>query len=897
MAKRKSSRVTTPRSSRMSSIAAASTTDASESPMSVEGADANSTRPTSPAPGADESPIKSEAGSDATYKPGQKTAEPKAEPERMNRLNYLLNQSGVYTEILAKKMDRQRDERRKAAEKAQKADTKQSTRQGRASNAADPADSAGIKSTRSGAVHASTSTDTADSAPKPSKKAPAKVNKRKRNEEEDEEAIAALDLSARSTKAKAGGKAAKTETGQPSLVTGATLRDYQVAGVEWLVTLYENGLNGILADEMGLGKTLQTISFMAYLREKGVWGPFLIVCPLSTLANWVNEFERFTPSIPVVLYHGTPAERASLRSSRMSLSTSKDKSPATHFPVVVTSYELVMNDRKYLSKFQWKYIVVDEGHRLKNLNCKLIQELKTYTSANRLLLTGTPLQNNLAEMWSLLNFLLPSIFDDLDSFQEWFNFEEMSEEQIISSEASNSIVSKLHAILKPFLLRRLKIDVEKDLPPKKEYLLTAPLTRKQKELYDAVISRNLRSFLLEQKTRGDEPQTPTEASTEPATPSSPSRQSPEAAATIDISSDEDGPTSIAGRTRKRARFDYAEKADTAYFEDLENGVDSMHKQQEQSMADMGRAHNLQTATKSINNMKLQNLIMQLRKVCNHPWLFDWPVDPRTGGLSVNEDLINASGKMLLLNTLLDELFSRNHKVLLFSQFTSMLDIIEDWAAEYKGWKVCRIDGSTKQDDRRQQMKDFNEGTGPDSPKLFLLSTRAGGVGITLTGADTVVLFDSDWNPTMDDQASARAHRIGQTKPVLIFRLVSGHTVEENMLVKASSKRRLEQLVIGAGKFKIPGSEVSDVLAGKGPKKSIMAELSEVLLAEQSEQVALAERGDVIISKAELDSLLDRSDAAMTRAKGWKSKAQAATVFEAAPDETNDALAKAMAVKD
>lgn len=262
---------------------------------------------------------------------------------------------------------------------------------------------------------------------------------------------------------------------QPALVTGGVLRDYQLAGVEWLISLWENGLNGILADEMGLGKTLQTISFIAHLKSMKVAGPYLIVAPLSTLANWVNEFKRFTPTINVLLYHGTKEERQHMINRKMS----KKKETSFEFPVIVTSYEIVMNDRKYLQRYNWKYIVVDEGHRIKNMNCRLIRELKSYASANRLLLTGTPLQNNLAELWSLLNFLLPDIFDDLDMFQSWqverkkglisilihffrFDFSDINnksgQDRIIKEEEEDKIVTSLHTILKPFLLRRLKTD-------------------------------------------------------------------------------------------------------------------------------------------------------------------------------------------------------------------------------------------------------------------------------------------------------------------------------------------------------------------------------------------------------------------------------------------------------
>ncbi|KAH9822958.1 SNF2 family N-terminal domain-containing protein, partial [Melampsora americana] len=301
--------------------------------------------------------------------------------------------------------------------------------------------------------------------------------------------------------------------GQPSILSGVTMRPYQLAGMHWLATLYENGLNGILADEMGLGKTLQTISFLCYLRERGVWGPFLIVCPLSTVANWVNEFERFCPTKQFKIsknvttkddpkaWLGKPINQRNHKRNHLKSNLTNWTSTNTKetFPVVVTSYEIVMNDRQYLSQYAWSYIVVDESHRLKNLECKLVQELKSYTSANRLLLTGTPLHNNLKELWSLLNFILPEIFDDYSSFEQWFDLSSVTAASdsaaALSSAQAQHIVSNLHAILKPFMLRRMKSEVETSLPKKKEYLLTAPLTAQQKELYEAVINKSLRTLL------------------------------------------------------------------------------------------------------------------------------------------------------------------------------------------------------------------------------------------------------------------------------------------------------------------------------------------------------------------------------------------------------------------
>jgi ATP-dependent DNA helicase len=307
-------------------------------------------------------------------------------------------------------------------------------------------------------------------------------------------------------------------------------------------------------------------------------------------------------------------------------------------------------------------------------------------------------------------------------------------------------------------------------------------------------------------------------------------------------------------------------------------------------------------------MRLQNLIMQLRKISSHPFLFNWPTNS-DGEEIVDESLINASGKMLLLNRLLDALFAKGHKVLIFSQFTTMLDIIQDWATLYKGIKLCRIDGSTSQEERRSQMAEFNNGgDGPDACKLFILSTRAGGLGINLVAADTVIFFDQDWNPQMDLQAQDRAHRIGQTKPVLIFRLVSEHTVETKILQKAGDKRKLEALVIQQGKFGKVVDENGRVLLGRQSHRGqSTAEMARALLDLDGEEINVADASDKIISDADLEVLLDRSPEAYAREKGWaaglgkvgqkgreaqlaKGERTAFEVFETQRDEAAEGLA-------
>jgi ATP-dependent DNA helicase len=372
---------------------------------------------------------------------------------------------------------------------------------------------------------------------------------------------------------------------------------------------------------------------LAHLTEQGVQGPFMVVGPLSTLHNWANEFKKWTPELEAVIYHGSKETRASLRGTYY-----RGK---RNFPVMITSYEIVIRDIKELKKIPWKFVIIDEGHRLKNMNCRLIRELKTICGdgCNRLLLTGTPLQNNLTELWSLLNFLLPSIFDDLDSFQAWFDFDfsrEDNEQKVFEGEMQHSVVTKLHQILRPFLLRRLKADVELGLPKKHEYILFAWLSEWQSAMYEDLLKKQL--------------------------------------------------ADSAGKT-----------------------------------------------------MRMQNVLMQLRKCCNHPYLFEWPVDG-SGRETVDEILVEASGKMQLLDRILSELKKEGgHQVLIFSQMTRMLDILEDYLT-WRGASFRRLDGTVAAEDRMQSMKEFNE----QNIDVFLLSTRAGGLGINLVSADTVIIFDSDW---------------------------------------------------------------------------------------------------------------------------------------------------------
>lgn len=740
---------------------------------------------------------------------------------------------------------------------------------------------------------------------------------------------------------------------QPSLITGAKLKPYQLEGLAWMASLYENGISGILADEMGLGKTLQTIAFNAFFRERSN-KPFLVVCPLSVLHNWGAEFAKFAPKVPVCTYHGTPEERAELRrtvlipepdladdvwapgcapaaSRKSSLKKTargrppakkpapqskstfngksagrgrgngkgqskrkvtdlsdddeeetgkakKDKPhPSNTFPVVLTTYEMIIRDKSHLSAYSWGYIVVDEGHRLKNFDSKLMREIKQYSSAARMVLTGTPLQNNLAELWSLLNFVLPDIFSDLDSFQQWFDLS--PSETGLTSSRTTHIVNSLHAILKPFLLRRLKVDVETGLPPKKEYVLYAPLTERQREIYDAIVSGSIRAFLLRGKDESD-----------------PVKKA-KTLSKADVDAPRQTRSSKPGKEKGKKKNYNVDGDDDEYFERLENGNDKEATDSEQSAQEVGKEWAYKSSLKKVNNMSLQNTVMQLRKVCSHPFLFDWPIDPVTQQQIVDEQLVEASGKMMVLERLLDALFARGHKVLVFSQFKIGLDIIEDWATEFKGWPLCRIDGQTDAATRREEMARFQEGgDAPDAPRLFLLTTRAGGQGINLTAADTVIFYDQDWNPQMDAQAADRAHRIGQTKPVLVFRLVSKHTIETRIMQRATEKRQLEAMVIAKGKFKAPTAA-----AARGGKGETMAEIAASLLKLEGEQIDViasgadsssTERGKRVLSDGDLDALLDRSaEVFAERGSGWTGGAKENfAVFQAPVDTGNGALA-------
>ena len=470
----------------------------------------------------------------------------------------------------------------------------------------------------------------------------------------------------------------------PGFIKNGQMRDYQVQGLNWLISLHENGISGILADEMGLGKTLQTISFLGYLRFIAqITGPHLVVVPKSTLDNWKREFGKWIPEINVLVLQGAKDERATLINERL---------VDEKFDVCITSYEMILREKSHLKKFAWEYIIIDEAHRIKNEESSLAQIIRLFNSRNRLLITGTPLQNNLHELWALLNFLLPDVFGDSEAFDQWFSSQD---------EDSDTVVQQLHKVLRPFLLRRVKSDVEKSLLPKKEMNLYIGMSDMQVKWYKKILEKDI---------------------------------------------------------------------------DAVNGAGG----------------------KKESKTRLLNIVMQLRKCCNHPYLFEGaePGPPYT----TDEHLVNNAAKMVMLDKLLKRLKNQGSRVLIFSQMSRLLDILEDYSV-MRGYQYCRIDGSTAHEDRIAAIDDYNK---EGSEKfLFLLTTRAGGLGINLTSADIVILFDSDWNPQADLQAMDRAHRIGQTKQVIVFRFVTENAIEEKVLERAAQKLRLDQLVIQQGRAQQP----------------------------------------------------------------------------------------------
>jgi chromodomain-helicase-DNA-binding protein 1 len=472
----------------------------------------------------------------------------------------------------------------------------------------------------------------------------------------------------------------ETQPDYMGLDRGLVLRDYQMQGLNWLNLSWCKENSVILADEMGLGKTIQTICFLYYLfKAQQLYGPFLCLVPLSTMTAWQREFQLWAPDLNVVTYIGDVQSREIIRQHDWCFTGTK----RMKFNCILTTYEILLKDKMFLGCINWAALLVDEAHRLKNDDSLLYKALKEFNTNHRLLITGTPLQNSLKELWALLHFIMPQ------KFATWEEFEH------VHGNAMEKGYQKLHKELEPYILRRVKKDVEKSLPAKVEQILRVEMTTIQKQYYKWILTKNFNALLK-------------------------------------------------GR-----------KGSTSTF---------------------------------------LNIVIELKKCCNHAMLIKQPDDekPIVTQEDALKELLKGSGKLVLLDKLLCRLKETGHRVLIFSQMVRMLDILAEYLQK-RHFSFQRLDGSIKGEIRKQALDHFNAEGSQDF--CFLLSTRAGGLGINLATADTVIIFDSDWNPQNDLQAQARAHRIGQKNQVNIYRLVTARSVEEEIVERAKQKMVLDHLVI------------------------------------------------------------------------------------------------------
>ncbi|XP_069805896.1 chromatin-remodeling ATPase INO80 [Dendropsophus ebraccatus] len=748
---------------------------------------------------------------------------------------------------------------------------------------------------------------------------------------------------------------------QPTIFSGK-LKGYQLKGMNWLANLYEQGINGILADEMGLGKTVQSIALLAHLAEReNIWGPFLIISPASTLNNWHQEFSRFVPRFKVLPYWGNPHERKVIRKFWGQKTLYTQEAP---FHVVITSYQLVVQDVKYFQRVKWQYMVLDEAQALKSSSSVRWKILLQFQCRNRLLLTGTPIQNTMAELWALLHFIMPTLFDSHDEFNEWFSKDIESHAENKSAIDENQL-SRLHMILKPFMLRRIKKDVENELSDKIEILMYCNLTSRQKLLYQALKNKISIDDLL-QSSMG----TTQQAQNTTSSLMNLVMQFRKVCNHSELFERQETwspfhlclrPYQISKFLYRQGNVEFCNYSRNRWLRNLLSPFAPDHIQQSlfhrkrsdegsgfsflrfisispaemchlmrhghqarwlalfMSLKEAYRLHHsrfwLQKRT-SITSTTLsdrdfilwvdfplafpqihtspvlQNMVFTRHSdpvygftdhvitqqsggeeelvlrcqvtelpsfLCvSSPLVTSAPIDTycndrsaeyerqmvRNGGnpevsrllvfgapehqaawlsrdsqffpeapcgllafqllhgwsyirIPDKESLITDSGKLYALDLLLTRLKSQGHRVLIYSQMTRMIDLLEEYMV-YRKHTYMRLDGSSKISERRDMVADFQSRT---DIFVFLLSTRAGGLGINLTAADTVIFYDSDWNPTVDQQAMDRAHRLGQTKQVTVYRLICKGTIEERILQRAKEKSEIQRVVISGGNFK------------------------------------------------------------------------------------------------
>ncbi|EIW74988.1 hypothetical protein CONPUDRAFT_169853 [Coniophora puteana RWD-64-598 SS2] len=523
---------------------------------------------------------------------------------------------------------------------------------------------------------------------------------------------------------------------QPAPIQGGEMKEYQLQGLAFLVYMYKNGINSILGDEMGLGKTLQTLSLFAYIKEtepKDNHDPHLIICPLSVLSSWQTEAARWLPSFRTIRMHGAASEREHIKNDlKFSLDTKGEK-----VDLVLTTYETFVAESSWFKTRRWFYCVLDEGHRVKNAETNLAGQVQGIGALHRLILTGTPLQNNLTELWSLLHFLLPVVFTSAS--QRLFH----SAFDLTKGTYSLPFLRAAQTLLATLMLRRTKASIEAEqgglgVPPREERTVWVPMTEAQ------------RFWTYRILTRMD---------------------------TLDLGEIFTSASSGGGVKGEVKGEEVGREEDEGRRE---------------MMGVIREKMKVATKAEEANRWRrLMNLLMQLRKICDHPYLLDDAApEPYVNG----EHLVASSSKIIAIDKLLKDILPKGERVLIFSQWVTMLDLLEDFM-HLRGIPYGRLDGSTVRARRTLDIKLFQQEKSPY--QVFLISTKAGGLGINLTKASTVIMCDSDWNPQNDLQAIARAHRIGQTKVVKVYRLICAGSVEDQMLDRIRRKLFLSVKVMGS----------------------------------------------------------------------------------------------------
>ncbi|NXF05948.1 SMRCD regulator, partial [Smithornis capensis] len=513
---------------------------------------------------------------------------------------------------------------------------------------------------------------------------------------------------------------------QPSILNRSfTLKPYQKIGLNWLALLYKHGLNGILADEMGLGKTIQAIAFLAYLYQEGNKGPHLIVVPASTLDNWIREVHLWCPELSVIFYYGSQEDRKHLRADI--------NNKVVDFNVIVTTYNSAISsseDRGLFRRLKLNYAIFDEGHMLKNMSSVRYQHLMTINAKNRLLLTGTPVQNNLLELMSLLNFVMPRMFSSSTSeIRRMFSSKTKSAEE--QSIYEKERIAHAKQIIKPFILRRVKDEVLKQLPPKNDLIELCAMSEKQEQLYLDLVNKLKKTINSNDKSS-------------------------------DMGNAMMQLRKMANHPLLHRQYYTADKLRTM----------STLMLKEPTHCDANPDLIFEDMT-VMTDFELHLLCKQYSHISD---------------FKLDMDQILDSGKFRALERILSDLKEKGDRVVLFSQFTMMLDILEVFL-KHGQHRYIRLDGKTQISDRIHLIDEFNTDMGIF---VFLLSTKAGGLGINLTSANVVILHDIDCNPYNDKQAEDRCHRVGQTREVKVIKLIGKGTVEESMLKISQQKLKLEQ---------------------------------------------------------------------------------------------------------